>query len=188
MLNESCFPVPDSEIKKFICSTIRSVALLQKAHVLFYSSKEPQLVKRVKDLFHGIGFGNGLMFKEKNNSYTKPLCIPKGCDTWESIGLEFANWEQVSFFKSSFVFTGSKSLCDNLYTTELTLALVFLQIKLRHLTRFPSDPELSSEVPASCPQSSHPEPSIDSLVALKYGELRNLDLLDNTLNDYLRVH
>lgn len=109
LLTESCFPVPDSEIKKFICSTIRSIALLQKAHLVFYSSKEPPLVKRVKDLFHSMGFGNGVVFKERNVNSTKPLCIPKGTDTWESIGLELANWEQVSRFNSLLVYTGTYS-------------------------------------------------------------------------------
>lgn len=70
----------------------------------------------------------------------------------------------------------------------LTCFFVFLQIKLRHLTRFPSDPAVSSEVPTSWPQRSHPEPSIDSLAALKYEELRNLELLDINLDDYLWVH
>lgn len=70
----------------------------------------------------------------------------------------------------------------------LTCVCVLLQIKLRHLTRFPSDPEVSSEVPASWPQRSHPEPSVDSLAAVKYEELRNLELLDINLDDFLRVH
>lgn len=100
MLIKFYFPFPDSEIKKFICLTIRSVALFQKAHLLFYTSKEPQLVKRVKDVFHGMGFGNGIVFKEKNVSSTKPLYIPKGSDSWESIGLEFTSWEQVSVVNS----------------------------------------------------------------------------------------
>lgn len=85
---------------------MRSVAILRKAHLVFYSSKEPQLVKRVKDLFHGMGFGNGIAFKERNVNSTKPLCIPKGTDTWESIGLEPATLEQVSFFNSSLVCSG----------------------------------------------------------------------------------
>lgn len=104
-MNESCFTVSDSEIKKFVCTTIRSVALLQNAHLLSYSSKEPQLVKRFKDLFHGIGFGNGVVFKDKNVSSTKPLCIPKGSDSWESIGIGMAKWEQVSFLVNSIAYT-----------------------------------------------------------------------------------
>ncbi|XP_026752227.2 cytoplasmic dynein 2 light intermediate chain 1 [Galleria mellonella] len=85
----------DSDIKKFICTTLRSVALIYNAHLLFYSSKEPQLVKRAKELFHNIGFGIFTSFKDRNTNSAKPLVISKKTDSWESIGLPTSTLEQI---------------------------------------------------------------------------------------------
>lgn len=83
-------------MKKNVCSTLRSVALLQNAHLLFYSQKEAQLVKKSKEVFYNMGFGNGIPLREKNTNYTKPLMIPKGkTDNWESIGVPVSTLEQV---------------------------------------------------------------------------------------------
>lgn len=94
--------VSDSDIKKIICVTLRSFVLLNNAHLLFYSSKEPQLLRRAKDMLFNIGFGNGIPVKEKNTNYTKPLFILKDSDTWESIGVPPSTLEQVSFWLSVF--------------------------------------------------------------------------------------
>ncbi|XP_075974118.1 cytoplasmic dynein 2 light intermediate chain 1 [Anticarsia gemmatalis] len=85
----------DSEIKKVVCVTLRSFALLTNAHLTFYSSKEPQLLRRAKDMLFSIGFGNGIPVKDKNTNYAKPLFIPKGSDTWESIGVPSSTMDQV---------------------------------------------------------------------------------------------
>lgn len=88
----------DSEIKKAMCTTIRCIAIIYKAHVLFYSSKDPSLVRRAKDLLQSCAFGNGIVFKEKNSNFTKPLFIPMGSDSWESIGVQPISIEQVIIF------------------------------------------------------------------------------------------
>ncbi|KAJ8730812.1 hypothetical protein PYW08_002225 [Mythimna loreyi] len=85
----------DSEIKKTVCTSIRSVALLKRAHLLFYSSKEPPLLRRARDLLFNVAFGGGVPIREKNTNYTKPLFIPKDSDTWESIGVAPSTIEQV---------------------------------------------------------------------------------------------
>ncbi|XP_059046473.1 cytoplasmic dynein 2 light intermediate chain 1 [Achroia grisella] len=85
----------DSDIKKFICTTLRSVALIYNAHLLFYSSKEPQLAKRAKELFHNIGFGTFSSFKDKNTNFAKPLVISNKTDSWESIGLPTSTIEEI---------------------------------------------------------------------------------------------
>ena len=79
-----------------LCTTIRSFALLNHAHLMFYSSKEPQLLRRAKDMLFNIAFGNFIPIKEKNTNFTKPLSIPKDSDTWESIGVAPSTIEQVS--------------------------------------------------------------------------------------------
>lgn len=89
--------ISDTEIKKHICTTIRSFALVHNASILFYSLKEPQLARRAKELFHDIGFGSRIALKEKNINYNKPLMIAKGTDTWDSIGLPLSTVEQVLY-------------------------------------------------------------------------------------------
>lgn len=89
--------ITDSEIKKFLCTTIRSVALIFNAYLLFYSSKESHLCRKAKEMLYIIGFGTSLPLKEKNTNYVKPLIIPKGSDSWESIGVSASTLEQVSF-------------------------------------------------------------------------------------------
>lgn len=49
-------------------------------------------------MFNNIGFGNGVMLKEKNTNFNKPLLIPKGFDTWENIGYPASTVEQVWYF------------------------------------------------------------------------------------------
>lgn len=82
-------------MKKNISTTMRSMAVLYNAHLLFYTNKEPQLVRKAKDMFYNIGFGNGIPFREKNTNYTKPLMIPRGSDNWDSIGVPASTLEQV---------------------------------------------------------------------------------------------
>ncbi|CAH0406992.1 unnamed protein product [Chilo suppressalis] len=84
----------DAEIRKIICITLRSVALLLNAHLLFYSSKDAQLIKRTKDLLHYLGFGSNITSKDKNINFMKPLNIPKGVDSWESIGVPPSTFDQ----------------------------------------------------------------------------------------------
>lgn len=86
----------DTEAKKIVCSTLRSVALLNDAHLMFYSSKESMLVKRAKDIFNSIGFENGISIKDKQTNPTKPLFINKGADTWENIGVARSTFDEVS--------------------------------------------------------------------------------------------
>ncbi|CAH2234909.1 jg4142 [Pararge aegeria aegeria] len=140
----------DSDMKKMACTTLRSVALLYNAHLLFYSNKEPQLVRKAKEMLYNIGFGNGIPLREKNTNYTKPLMIPKGLDNWDSIGVPLSTFEQ---------------------------------IKLRHLSRIPSETEIKPEVRGL--QQSHSEPTLDTLAALKYEELHNLETFDPSIDDYL---
>ncbi|KAM3964173.1 cytoplasmic dynein 2 light intermediate chain 1 [Aphomia sociella] len=142
----------DSDIKKFICTTIRSIALIHNAHLLFYSSKEPQLAKRAKELLHNIGFGNFQSLKEKNTNFTKPLIISKGTDNWESIGIPTSTMEQ---------------------------------IKIHHLARIPPDAQAAVTDVIVAPRHAHHEPALDSKIALKYEELRNLPTLDVSIDDYL---
>ncbi|KAF9418695.1 hypothetical protein HW555_004523 [Spodoptera exigua] len=143
----------DSEIKKFICTTLRSIALLNHAHLLFYSSKEPQLLRRAKDMLFNIGFGNCVPIKEKNTNYTKPLFISKDSDNWESMGIPASTIDQV---------------------------------KVRHMSRIPPNAEssISNSHTVSSQMNAHPEAPLDSLVVLKYNELRNMESLDIPI-DYL---
>ncbi|XP_022122812.2 cytoplasmic dynein 2 light intermediate chain 1 [Pieris rapae] len=93
--NYDLFKNIESELKKLICTTLRSVALLYKAHLIFYSLNEAPLVKKAKDMFYGMGFGKGISLKDKNTNYIKPLIIPKGSDSWENIGVSPANLDQI---------------------------------------------------------------------------------------------
>ncbi|XP_045768832.1 cytoplasmic dynein 2 light intermediate chain 1 isoform X2 [Maniola jurtina] len=142
----------DGDMKKNISTTLRSMAVLYNAHLLFYTNKEPQLVRKAKEVFYNIGFGNGIPFREKNTNYTKPLMIPRGSDNWDSIGVPSSTLEQ---------------------------------IKMRHLSRIPSEGEMKQEVKGL--QRSHPEPALDSLVALKYEELHNLETFDPSIDEYLML-
>ncbi|XP_021183564.3 cytoplasmic dynein 2 light intermediate chain 1 [Helicoverpa armigera] len=142
----------DSEVKKVVCTTLRSFALLNHAHLLFYSSKEPQLLRRAKDMLFNIAFGNGIPIKEKNTNYTKPLSIPKDSDSWESIGVTPSTIEQV---------------------------------KIRHTSRIPPIAVSSdTNTAGSVQKHAHPEAALDSLIDLKYNELRNMESLDISI-DYL---
>ncbi|XP_050674006.1 cytoplasmic dynein 2 light intermediate chain 1 [Leptidea sinapis] len=85
----------DSEIKKHVCTMIRSIALLYNAHVIFHSTKEPPLLRRSKEVFYSMGFGKGITLKDRNINFTKPLIIPKGSDTWENIGIPVSNLDQI---------------------------------------------------------------------------------------------
>ena len=46
----------EPEKKKLICRTLRQVAHSQGASLLFYSDKDSNLVKELKDIFHHHGF------------------------------------------------------------------------------------------------------------------------------------
>ncbi|XP_072939198.1 cytoplasmic dynein 2 light intermediate chain 1 [Epargyreus clarus] len=141
----------DSEIKKVICTTIRSVALIFGANVIFYSSKDPQQLRKAKEMLHNIGFGNGIPLKDRHINISKPIVIPKNTDTWESVGVPESNTEQV---------------------------------KMRHISRI--QPESGfSESNKFVLQRTHPEPILDSLMSLKYQELRNLELFEPSMDEYL---
>lgn len=54
---------------------------------------------------------------------------------------------------------------------------------MRHVMRIPLEVE-TNETAAEL-QRNHPEPILDSLVALKFEDLRNMDSYDPSINDYL---
>lgn len=66
--------------------------------------------------------------------------------------------------------------------------LFLFQVKARHLTRFPLDPETvvaAGETTVGLgAHRAHPEPLLDAKVASKYDELRNLETLDISLDNY----
>lgn len=53
-------------------------------------------MRRVKEMLHNAAFGNGVVIKEKNVNLNKPLIIPKGFDSWESIGIPKSTMDQAS--------------------------------------------------------------------------------------------
>ena len=60
------------------------------------------------------------------------------------------------------------------------------QVKIRHLTRIPPNTVSSvSDTSASAQMHAHPEAALDSLITLKYNELRNMESLDISI-DYLQ--
>lgn len=59
-----------------------------------------------------MGFGNGVLNKDKNFNFNKPLIIPKGTDSWDNMNGPISTFEQVSL---------------NTYITEI------------HLSPFPDD-------------------------------------------------
>ncbi|CAK1540494.1 unnamed protein product [Leptosia nina] len=93
--NYHLFKNLDSETKKIICLTLRSIAVIYRAHVVFYSHKEATLVRRLKELCYGMAFGKGFSLKEKNTNLSKPLVIPKGTDSWENIGVPISTLTQI---------------------------------------------------------------------------------------------
>lgn len=50
----------DPEKKKIICRTLRQISHSLGASLVFYSAKDPTLVKRLKDVFNYYGFGGSL--------------------------------------------------------------------------------------------------------------------------------
>ncbi|KAJ0175594.1 hypothetical protein K1T71_008753 [Dendrolimus kikuchii] len=142
----------DGEIKKFICTSIRGLGILHNASVLFCSNKEQQLLRRAKEMLYNIGFGNNATIKDKNTNYTKPLSIPKGSDSWESIGI-------------------APSTLDKL--------------KIRHISRIASDIETNDVAEIASQRNAHAEPDLDTLVASKYNEIRNMAAIDSSVDDYL---
>lgn len=71
------------------------MALLKNCHLFYYSSKEQPLLRRAKEILNGFAFGNGLPLKDKVSGLSKPLFIPKGTDSWGSIGLNDCSLNQV---------------------------------------------------------------------------------------------
>lgn len=55
---------------------------------------------------------------------------------------------------------------------------------MRHVARIPLEVE-AKEITNSELQRSHAEPILDSLAALKYEDIRNMELFDPSINDYL---
>lgn len=56
-------------------------------------------------------------------------------------------------------------------------------MKLRHLSRIAPETEIKLEVKPL--QRTHPEPILDSLVALKYEELRSMESYDPSIDEHL---
>lgn len=133
----------DGEVKKFICITIRSLAIIHNAHVIFYSSKETQLLRRVKEILYNVGFGSCLVIKDKNTHFTKPLSIPKGKDSWENIGIAPSTLDKVKIRHLSRIASDSEP------ETNGTIDNI------------------------STPPFVHAEHGLDTLIASKYCEIRN---------------
>ena len=74
----------EPEKKKVICRTLRFLAHLNGASVQFYSSRDPGLVKKARDLLSHHGF-NTPPGKGVSQDYNKPLIIPAGSDTFQAI-------------------------------------------------------------------------------------------------------
>ncbi|CAG9135282.1 unnamed protein product [Plutella xylostella] len=142
----------DMEIKKVICNSLRSVAVLLKGNLIFFSSKEQPLVRRVKEVFHGIGFGNGFPVKDKVSNFNKPIYIPKGLDSWENIGIAPSTMEQIKARHLSMVPSETE------------------------IQKVPSTGTVQGST------STYAEPMLDNLVKLKYNDLRNLSSLDVSMN------
>lgn len=58
---------------------------------------------------------------------------------------------------------------------------------MRHLSRVPPNETNIVNTPTATQQHVHPEASLDSLLASKYNELRNMESLDISV-DYLLSH
>ena len=74
----------EPEKKKVICRTLRYLAHTNGASVQFYSSRDPGLVKKARDLLSHHGF-NTPAGKGVSQDYNKPLIIPAGSDSFQAI-------------------------------------------------------------------------------------------------------
>ena len=74
----------EPEKKKVICRTLRYLAHMNGASVQFYSSRDPGLVKKARDLLSHHGF-NTPPGKGVSQDYNKPLIIPAGSDSFQAI-------------------------------------------------------------------------------------------------------
>ncbi|KAK6636316.1 hypothetical protein RUM43_009975 [Polyplax serrata] len=78
------FEAFDPDKKEIICRTLRRVAHSLAASLFFYSDKDANLVKKLKDIFHHHGFG-GSQWKGCSTDYNKPLLIPYGADSFSQL-------------------------------------------------------------------------------------------------------
>lgn len=74
----------EPEKKRIVCRCLRFVAHIYCSTLVFYSSKDPTLVKRVKDILNHYGFGSQIG-RNIVQDYNKPLIIPAGTDCLENI-------------------------------------------------------------------------------------------------------
>ncbi|XP_054276371.1 cytoplasmic dynein 2 light intermediate chain 1 [Macrosteles quadrilineatus] len=96
------FQEKEPERKKIVCRCLRYISHILCATLVFYSSKDAALAKRVKDALNHLGFGAPPM-KTVCQDYNKPICIPSGSDLLESI--EGVGATKASLDKVRHVFT-----------------------------------------------------------------------------------
>lgn len=75
----------DSEKRKVICKTLRFVAHISGASLQFFSTKQEQLVARVRALMSHHLFGTTAS-KTLQTDHNKPLLVPAGLDSIQQIG------------------------------------------------------------------------------------------------------
>ena len=56
----------EPEKKRIVCRCLRFVAHIYCSTLVFYSSKDPTLVKRVKDILNHCGFGSQVGYVKPN--------------------------------------------------------------------------------------------------------------------------
>ncbi|XP_046676897.1 cytoplasmic dynein 2 light intermediate chain 1 isoform X2 [Homalodisca vitripennis] len=74
----------EPEKRKIVCRCLRYISHVLCATLLFYSSKDAALVKRVKDVLNHHAFDAPLL-KTTCQDYNKAVCVPCGSDLFESI-------------------------------------------------------------------------------------------------------
>ncbi|KAK7105021.1 cytoplasmic dynein 2 light intermediate chain 1-like isoform X2 [Littorina saxatilis] len=75
----------DSEKRKVICKTLRFVAHIHGATLQFFSTKQEQLVGRMRALVSHYLFGT-TQSKSMQTEHSKPLLVPAGLDSIQQIG------------------------------------------------------------------------------------------------------
>lgn len=75
----------EPEQRKVICKTLRFVAHMNGASILFASDKDEGMLSRCKRMFNALAF-NGASSRSVVLDYDKPLIVPAGTDTLSQIG------------------------------------------------------------------------------------------------------
>ncbi|XP_050441539.1 cytoplasmic dynein 2 light intermediate chain 1 [Adelges cooleyi] len=90
--------------KRIVCQSLRYVAHTYGASLLFYSTNEAILVKRAKEVLSHYGFGTSYSKNYVQDS-NKPLFIPAGTDSFDSIDQLDGNIHLRSMQKYKHLFT-----------------------------------------------------------------------------------